>query len=86
MAIMDSSIVLEHETQACIHCEHFFRNYIQYFQKYMVPTAYGHCVYPRMKLRKVDDVCEHFQEKTPMKFGAVASTGQVEKRIGTASV
>lgn len=44
-------------TEACANCEHF----VMHYRKDGYPLYGGHCVYPRVKDRKVFDVCEHFQ-------------------------
>jgi len=47
----------------CDSCVHFRRHYIRRGQ-YFWPISDGHCVYPRLKIRKIwHEGCKHFQRK-----------------------
>ncbi len=52
------------ETERCENCRHFCRHYVvvQPNPNVAVPTHCGHCVYPRVKNRKIYDVCQHFEK------------------------
>ncbi len=52
----------------CVNCKHFWQHYIckggpNDTAQWVVPLHCGHCIYPRVKDRKVYDVCEHFKQK-----------------------
>lgn len=48
------------ETQACYNCAHFHKHY----NEDMAILYKGQCSYPRMKFRRLDDTCIHFQNKS----------------------
>ncbi len=41
----------------CETCGHFFRHYTRTKTGGYCATAYGHCPYPGMKVRKLEDTC-----------------------------
>lgn len=51
--------------ECCFNCEHFRQHYIldSLNPGYCTPTYLGHCTYPRIKNRHVNDTCEHFKKK-----------------------
>ena len=49
------------ELPLCVNCEHYY----QHYQQNGEPFASGHCCFPRLKLRKDYDTCEHFKQKNP---------------------
>lgn len=54
------------ETQACLNCKYFKLHYVADSTTgyvYATPTYCGHCVYPRLKYRRVDDVCANFERE-----------------------
>lgn len=54
------------ETECCANCRHFYRHYVHEPEQYcFVPIGHGHCAYPRLKSRKIDDVCDKFEKKYP---------------------
>ncbi len=47
----------------CLTCKHFRQHYIRRGRSYM-PISDGHCVFPRLKLRKQDTpACPHHKKK-----------------------
>lgn len=60
---------IEPGTQCCENCRHFYRHYVAASQSptFATPTFAGHCVYPRIKMRMVTDVCQHFENKNENK-------------------
>lgn len=45
----------------CLDCKHYRRHYIKQGKNYYVLIADGHCVYPRLKLRKANTpACDRF--------------------------
>ncbi len=48
----------ENRTPICWNCIHFQQHYIRWYGTYRTVGS-GHCVYPRIKLRRCYDVCEH---------------------------
>lgn len=51
----------EARTDICRNCEHFCVHYI--FDREIgqfVEINYGHCMYPRNKIRMMGETCEHF--------------------------
>jgi len=47
----------------CKDCKYFVQHYIKFGRKF-TETNYGHCIYPRMKNRKMMQViCEHFTQR-----------------------
>lgn len=48
------------ETPFCENCTHYSPHYTECGFK----LNSGHCVYPRIKLKKAYDTCEHFQTKS----------------------
>jgi len=55
---------LEPNTEICLNCEHFHQHYNKVGSA-MWAMEYGHCSYPRMKIRKVTDSCVHFEQSDP---------------------
>ena len=48
--------------EICRKCKHFRQHYVYYDRGYHWAYA-GHCVYPRLKVRKPDEkACEHFEK------------------------
>lgn len=47
------------EADVCMNCEHFMQHYLS--DGCMV--TYGHCVYPRCKVRKIYDTCKYFERR-----------------------
>lgn len=47
------------ETNACINCNHFRQHYC----KDGTLIFCGHCCYPRMKPRNLNDTCGYFENK-----------------------
>lgn len=60
-------LCFERETQICLNCKHFHRVYTQSGSA-MFALWQGQCAYPRLKWRKINDVCEHFQNKYVIKL------------------
>lgn len=50
------------ETECCLHCKHFYQHYVN-DRGFAFPIHMGHCVRPRMKYRKIYDVCEIFERR-----------------------
>lgn len=60
---------LTQETPFCINCKHFY----QHYRKDGWPFNSGHCCFPRLKLRRDYDTCEHFENKhDPGREGGIA--------------
>ena len=38
----------------CSDCKHFHRHYTRYRRGDYIPTAFGHCCRPRVKIRRED--------------------------------
>ena len=56
------------ETEACCaNCTNFHQHYVRYLNRYGGASYYaiphGHCDYPRLKDRKVLDLCEHYEPR-----------------------
>lgn len=51
------------ETEACVNCKHFYQHYIWAESWGFTEIYTGHCAYPRVKNRNVNDCCEHFERK-----------------------
>lgn len=54
------------ETEACANCEHFRQHYILDSMgrwEGFIPITEGHCIFRRVKNRKVYDCCEHFEKE-----------------------
>ena len=50
--------------QICENCQYFRQHYVKHGRSYL-PTADGHCVYPRIKSRtRETKSCQHFKSKT----------------------
>ena len=43
------------KTSICLDCKYFLRHYTRRENGSFVPTAFGHCYHPRIKLREVED-------------------------------
>lgn len=50
---------LRPETEACLNCRYFFRHYVRDGSE----TPWGHCVYPRLKVRSAFDRCDSFKPR-----------------------
>ena len=60
----DQSTEKEGRTDVCQNCEHYCVHYI--FDRDIggfVEINYGHCMYPRNKIRTKSDTCAHFTQK-----------------------
>lgn len=59
------SVHLEEErTDICKNCEHYCIHFIYDRETgQFVAINYGHCMYPRNKIRKINESCEHFTER-----------------------
>lgn len=54
---------IEKDTECCLNCKHFVKHYTWWELMGELRTCHGgHCCYPRMKSRKVYDVCDHFEK------------------------
>jgi len=54
------------EKVTCVSCRHYRQHYIRDERWQYSPTADGHCVYPRLKMRKsVETACANFKPKDP---------------------
>lgn len=55
------------EAALCINCKHFYQHYILEHEEnhigYCRPIDVGHCVCPRLKIRRAYDTCERFENK-----------------------
>ena len=53
------------ETECCQNCKHFYQHYVEnmFCKERFTPTVFGHCVYPRFKNRKCEDVCGKFERR-----------------------
>lgn len=49
----------------CINCHNFRQHYIEDHpgSHLAVPVFFGHCMYPRVKIRRPSDTCEKFKER-----------------------
>ena len=47
---------IDSSEHVCQTCRHFFRHYTKRNQSY-IPTNFGHCPYPRVKIRTLQDSC-----------------------------
>lgn len=47
----------------CANCKHFYLHYLPHGEYDFRPANSGHCCYPRLKLRRVYDTCEHFESR-----------------------
>ena len=50
---------IEADTEVCANCEHFCRHY----NYHGILFYEGHCVYPRIKNRKMTDTCDYFEKR-----------------------
>jgi len=51
------------EEKTCKSCKHFRLHYIKFGYRYSA-IHYGHCVFPRRKIRENDtSACEHYKER-----------------------
>lgn len=44
----------------CETCGHFFLHYTRIKENDYCATVYGHCPYPRMKVRKLENTCQNW--------------------------
>lgn len=54
-----------YEEHRCETCGHFYRHYTRIKTGGYRATVYGHCSYPRMKLRRLEDTCEKWTSAAP---------------------
>ena len=45
----------------CGGCKYFRQHYVKLPSEYYVRIEYGHCVYPRLKKRREDETCPHWE-------------------------
>ena len=48
------------QDEICGGCVHFFRHYTKFSESCYLPTCFGHCTYPRIKERQMDEHCPHW--------------------------
>ena len=46
--------------ETCGDCKYFRRHYIRREDDNYFPLCYGHCVYPRLKKRRIEEYCIHW--------------------------
>ena len=49
------------DAERCGGCRHFHRHYVKWGDDGYRPVDYGHCVYPRLKKRRTDETCPHWE-------------------------
>lgn len=53
--------------EVCANCTHYYQHYVKdpfWTDEQYAPCNCGHCVRPRMKVRKPGmEACEHFEKK-----------------------
>lgn len=47
------------ETRMCVNCAYYYQHYLKDGHR----LCSGHCVHPRLKLRRDYDTCENFKKK-----------------------
>lgn len=51
------------ESNTCETCKHFYQHYTKWGKGYHI-NAFGHCTYPRIKIRKSDTpACPHYKPR-----------------------
>lgn len=56
----------EPETICCANCAHFVQHYFKIKvsgEEWLGRTYCGHCMYPRTKIKRSTESCEHFRRK-----------------------
>lgn len=65
--LRESGVEIKEPLACCMNCKHYIPHYTKipggYFRLYV-----GHCARERAKNRKEYDLCEHFEQKTEVKF------------------
>ncbi len=51
---------INEKEEVCANCKHFIQHYIKSCYTGVSACNAGHCIYPRMKVRKPGDTCIHF--------------------------
>ena len=59
--------------ERCENCVHFEKHYTRDCGKRYVSTIFGHCAYPRIKIRRIDEHCQHF---TPVREDQMDESGE----------
>lgn len=78
------TIKIMSEDVCCGRCEHFVQHYIidpihMYGREHYTAINYGHCTYPRLKQRRVEQKCAHFSERRREEPMQAASAEEVIK-------
>lgn len=51
------------EAKRCGDCAHFRLHYVRCGEDFYLPLCYGHCVYPRRKRRRTEEICPLWAER-----------------------
>ena len=56
-------IQIMEKAEVCANCKRYYQHYVKAEGSGYTECYCGHCTYPRQKVRKPDDSCEHFEGK-----------------------
>jgi len=66
--------------KTCKNCKYFYQHYIK--EEGKITQIYeGHCIYPRLKKRKIDDHCEHFTRRDDMEYKTTLLCDCLKKQL-----
>ena len=49
----------------CGGCKHFYQHYVRRGPSDYIAIQYGHCAYPMLKDRRVNETCPHWESAVP---------------------
>ena len=53
---------IDEQEEVCANCKHYVQHWVKTkYREGLSPCNTGHCLYPRKKLRKPGETCEHFE-------------------------
>ena len=59
------AVRIDESEECCVNCTHFIQHYTftPHGKQPFIPVHCGHCTHPRIKDRKPNDTCNHFEHK-----------------------
>lgn len=57
---------IDEREEVCANCKHFIQHYVIVSDMGTMPCNAGHCIHPRIKVRRPGQTCEKFIFKNTM--------------------
>lgn len=59
-----SDFSIPHECECCFNCTHYHQHYVVSRRDGYTTCFFGHCSFPRLKIRYPNQCCEHFKQRS----------------------